>query len=79
MLLDGPADAGVRHSGETLFTQDLKERLQADERLADLRKRCEMYVHLFLDNGGLEIFFDALEYQQMNCGEFPPWSLAMNP
>ena len=79
MILDGPEDQGVRHDSATLFASDLKERLSTDDRLVELRKRCEMYVHLFLDNGGLDSFFAPLEYQAMDCAEFPPWSLAMFP
>ena len=79
MLLDGPDDGGVRHEGSSLFASDLNQRLQKDERLQGVRERCEMYVHLFLDNSGLEHLFDAVEYQRMGCAEFPPWSLAFSP
>ncbi|MEM1111986.1 MAG: carboxylesterase family protein [Pseudomonadota bacterium] len=79
MVLDGPEGGGPRHESSTLRVADLKARMKGDPRLTEPRRRCEMYVNLFLANGGVEDHFDTAEYQQMNCAEFPPWSLALNP
>ncbi len=76
MILDTAADGGLRMSDELVTAESLKQRLRSDSRLQDARNRCEMYVQLFLDNGGTEDFFDSVEYQQLGCGDFPPWSLA---
>lgn len=76
MLLDSPAGGGLRMSGDTVFAEDIKRRLRDDKRLAEASSRCAMYVLLFLDNGGVEQFFDTREYHGLGCAEFPPWSLA---
>jgi para-nitrobenzyl esterase len=76
MILDTEADGGLRMSDELVTAESLKQRLRSDSRLQDARNRCEMYVQLFLDNGGTEDFFDSVEYQQLGCSDFPPWSLA---
>jgi para-nitrobenzyl esterase len=76
MLLDSPADGGLRMSGDTLRAADLKQRLRNDPRLTEASALCTMYVRLFLDNGGVQDFFDSREYHDLGCAEFPPWKLA---
>ena len=76
LLIDSPADGGLQMTTERIGAADLKQRLRGDERLAESGTRCAMYVNLFLDNGGVEDFFNTREYQELDCAEFPPWSLA---
>jgi len=75
LVLDSPAGGGLRLTGEQLRAADLKQRLRTDASIVDARERCAVYVKLFLDTGGADDFFDPVEYQQMDCGDFPPWSL----
>jgi para-nitrobenzyl esterase len=76
LLIDTPADGGLRMTTEGVRAADLKDRLRRDDRLAEPSTRCAMYVTLFLDNGGVEDYFNTREYQELDCAEFPPWSLA---
>ena len=76
LLIDSPADGGLQMTKDGVRAADLKQRLRRDERLAEPSTRCAMYVNLFLDNGGVEDFFNTREYQELDCAEFPPWSLA---
>ena len=76
MVLDTEAGGGLRMSTDRVMVDDLKQRLKSDARLAQASARCAMYVRLFLDNGGVENFFDSREYEALECAEFPPWSLA---
>lgn len=76
MVIDTPRDGGLRMTTDGVSAADLKARLRADDRLSEPSTRCAMYVTLFLDNGGAEDFFDTREYQELDCAEFPPWSLA---
>ena len=75
MLLDSPEGGGLRLTDQRVMAEDLKERLRLDASIVDPRERCRLYVRLFLDTGGSDDFFDAAEYQQMDCGDFPRWSL----
>ncbi|MEP4486205.1 MAG: carboxylesterase family protein [Halioglobus sp.] len=75
MLLDTDAGGGLRLSDEGVTVAALKQRLKQDKQITDARNLCEMYVRLFLDNGGIDDFYDNTEYQAMGCGDFPPWSL----
>ena len=79
MLLDTDAGGGLRLSNEGVTVAALKQRLKRDSELRDARNLCEMYVRLFLDNGGIDDFYDNTEYQAMGCGDFPPWSLSSEP
>lgn len=79
MLLDTDAGGGLRLSDEGVTVAALKQRLKGDAELSDARNLCEMYVRLFLDNGGIDDFYDNTEYQAMGCGDFPPWSLSSEP
>ena len=76
LLIDSPAGGGLQMTTEGVRAADLKQRLRRDERLAEPSTRCAMYVNLFLDNSGVEDFFNTREYQELDCAEFPPWSLA---
>lgn len=76
MLLDSPEGGGLRLAEQRVMAEDLKERLRRDTSIEDPRERCRLYVRLFLDTGGSDDFFDAAEYQQLDCGDFPPWSLS---
>jgi para-nitrobenzyl esterase len=79
LLLDTDAGGGLRLSDDGVTVAALKERLKQDNGFSDPRKMCEMYVRLFLDNGGIDDFYDQTEYQAMGCGDFPPWSLSSEP
>ena len=76
LLIDSPAGGGLQMTTEGVRAADLKQRLRRDKRLAEPSTRCAMYVNLFLDNSGVEDFFNTREYQELDCAEFPPWSLA---
>ena len=75
LILDSPAGGGLRLTDQQMRATDLKQRLRTDTSIVDARERCAVYVKLFLDTGGADGFFDPVEYQQMDCGDFPPWSL----
>lgn len=76
MLLDSPADGGVRSQPETLTVAALKQRLAADPAITEPRLRCALYVDLFLANGGAADFFDPAEYTALGCDDFEPTDLA---
>ena len=75
LVLDTPDGGGLRLTDQQLRVADLKQRLRVDTAIVDARERCAIYVRLFLDTGGADDFFDSVEYQHMDCGDFPPWSL----
>jgi para-nitrobenzyl esterase len=76
LLLDSPEGGGLQVSKQLLTAETLKSRLADDPALAPGRFRCALYVDLFLANGGAREFFSPREYQALDCGQFPPWSLA---
>lgn len=75
MLLDEPGGGGVRPEELSITVDDVKSRLR-DEQGLSLRMRCALYVDLHLDNNGLSELFNAREYQELGCAQFPSWSLS---
>ena len=67
-----------QHLTNTVSIKKLRHQAGADPMKFSTigRLRCAMYVTLFLDNGGVEDYFNTREYQELDCAEFPPWSLA---
>lgn len=75
MLLDEARDGGVRPQQMMVTAAAVKAELAAETQLSE-RLRCALYVDLFLDNNGLSELFQSREYQQLGCGQFPPWALS---
>lgn len=75
MVFDAPADGGPRAETLSVPVAAVKVELLGAQGLSD-RERCGLYVDLFLDNNGVSELFDAREYQELGCGQFPSWGLA---
>lgn len=62
---------GVRMDDGAIRAHQVKQRLNGDNQLSE-RRRCEMYVQLFLINFHSSDFWSEPEYQAMGCGAFAP-------
>ena len=67
ILLDTPADGGIRMDDEVVTLASLKAELIADASFAQGQERCELYVRLFRPAG----LFDDGEYQSLGCAAYP--------
>ena len=74
MLLDEVGDGGVRPETVSVTVESMKEAIASETALPE-RIRCAVYVDTYLGNSGLPELFDAREYQEMGCGQFPAMSL----
>ncbi len=72
ILLDTPADGGIRMDDEVVTSGRVKSELMADTSMPAGRERCELYVRLFRWQG----LFDHNEYQDLGCAAYPAENFA---
>jgi para-nitrobenzyl esterase len=61
MRLDTPDDGGLQLQRDAISTQAIKHRLRTDSRITSSRKRCKLYVEMYLDSP----FWNDAEYQTL--------------
>lgn len=74
MLLDEANDGGLQVQEQRITVDEVKASIAQSTVLSE-RLRCALYVDLFLDNNGLSELFDARQYQELGCGQFPARSV----
>lgn len=71
MLLETPAEGGNRMVDLHTRVAGIKSRLRADSILSDQKDKCETYAKLFLHGYMANDFWDADEYQEWGCKDYP--------
>ena len=72
LVLDTPADGGIRMDDEVVTYETLKAELVADADFGDRSVHCATYVRTFRDT----YLFDSAEYEALGCSAWPPESIS---
>ncbi len=72
IILDTPADGGIRMDDELVTYASLKSELLADTDFGDKYEHCATYVRTFQETD----LFDIKDYRALECGEWPPDSIS---
>ena len=72
IILDTPADGGIRMDDEVVTYETLKGELVADADFGDKSVHCATYVRTFRDTD----LFDSAEYEALGCSAWPPESIS---
>ena len=72
IILDTPADGGIRMDDELVTYETLKAELLADADFGDKFVHCATYVRTFRETD----LFDGTEYEALGCSAWPPESIS---